>query len=140
MKSAKLSATSYLLRLELGDDIHTSVTSFAAQEGMKAATIAGLGAVHNPVLAYYDLATKQYHNRKFDGLYEVVAFTGNLARLDDEPFMHAHVVISDRDMQTFGGHLVSGSTGATLELAVQTVEIALRRQLDDHTGLKLLNW
>ena len=40
---------------------------------------------------------------------------GNVALKDGEPFIHAHVVLSDHKMQTLGGHLFETTVGVAGE-------------------------
>ena len=138
MKSLRLSPTTYLLRLETGEDIPASILSYAKRSGLSAATITGLGAVKNPKVGIYNPDSKQYDPQTLDGYFEVLSFTGNLALVDDAPFLHAHVAMSDREMKAYGGHFLGGTCGATFELTVVTYAAKLRRELDEATGLKLL--
>ena len=43
---------------------------------------------------------------------ELVSFEGNITLKDNQPFLHAHVVLSDHDMNTFGGHLFETTIAA----------------------------
>jgi predicted DNA-binding protein with PD1-like motif len=61
-----------------------------------------------------------------------------MARLEGEPIAHCHVVLGDRKMQTFGGHLFEATTSVTVEIFVRIFEGEISRQFDPAFGANLL--
>jgi len=45
---------------------------------------------------------------------------GNVALKEGEPFIHAHVVLSDHNMQTLGGHLFETTVGVAGNFSLQS--------------------
>jgi uncharacterized protein len=128
---------SYVLRLELGEDIHDTIQMFCAEQHITNAAIEGIGSVDSPTLAHYSIKTKKFTDKHFEGIYEVTSLLGNVARVDGQPFTHLHLTISDETMQVHGGHLVKGECSATLELIVKSFPSEHAKLQDDAIGLKV---
>ena len=118
MKAAQLDANNYVLRLELGDDIHEQVQLFCTQNNINNAAVQGIGSVESPTLAHYSIKTKQFTDKQLEGILEVTSLLGNVALVDSKPFAHIHVTVSGPDMVAHAGHLVKGTCSATLELII----------------------
>ncbi len=137
MRVANLDHTTYLLRLERGENIHATIQDFCQERGIANARISGIGSVENPKLAHYSIEKRQFHERQFEGIYEITSLMGNVALLDDKPLAHLHVTVSDHHMRTGGGHLVSGLCSATMELVLTSYPSRLTKAHDDEIGLNV---
>ena len=129
----------YLIRLSRGDRLFDSIISFGESEKIDSAFFSGIGAVEDVVLGYYDLKKKEYMKKEFDGIWELVSLTGNFAKADDGPIIHAHGVLSDPRSKTIGGHIFGFTTAATVEIYLVPLKAGLERVFDQETGLKLLD-
>lgn len=129
----------YIIRLIRGEKIIETLTQFCKKENIHAGVFHGIGAVENPELGYYHLDTKEYEFRTIEKMLEIVSLTGNVALVDDEPFLHIHTVVSDDTFTTYGGHLKEGTVGATCEVYLTNFGIDIEREFDEETGLKLLS-
>lgn len=127
----------HFLVLQKGEEFISSLTAFLTEKNITAGSIAGLGAIKDVDIAYYDLPTKTYQRKVFPDVYELLSATGNAAMLDGKHFPHVHVVIGDRDYATFGGHLFSATVAATVELFILAMPFRIERKHDEDTGLKL---
>jgi predicted DNA-binding protein with PD1-like motif len=137
MKHARLSDTTYALRLERGEDIHTTVQDFCSEHGINNASLTGIGSVENAKLAHYSVKTKQFTERHLDGIFEITSLLGNVGLLDGKPLNHVHVTLSDSLMQVYGGHLVSGECSATAEIFLHEYDTKFSKAFDDGTGLNV---
>ncbi len=143
MKYASLSQSTageistYILHLELGEDIHNTIQQFCIAHHIANATIEGIGSVQNPTLAHYSIETKQFIDRDLPGIYEITSLLGNVALVDNQPFAHLHATVSDPKMNVLGGHLVRGECSATLELIIHTFPSRHAKTHDDTIGLKV---
>lgn len=132
----KRTETGFLLVLDVGDEVIDSLKKLAVSERIGLASMTGIGAVHSAVLGYVDVDQKQYLKRQFGPeSMEVVSLVGNLTRLDGEPFAHCHVVLGDREMRTFGGHLFEATVSLTLEIFIRVFEGEVSRQFDPELGM-----
>jgi hypothetical protein len=127
----------YIVRLERGEDVFGKLTECAKQENITAAEFRAIGAVENLKLGSYDLATKEYDQRDVPGILEAAAVIGNIALVDDEPFLHIHGVFSDAALTCFGGHVFAMDAAVTLEVFITPHDTKIVRELDEHIGLKL---
>ena len=130
----------YFVRLERGEEVLPTLCEFVAKRKIGGGFIAGLGAVENITLGYFDPHEGKYTEVNFPGEYELANLTGNIAYIDGKPFVHAHATISDREMNTKGGHWFSGKVAATVECYIALVGKKFTRSLDSHLGLKLLDF
>lgn len=62
---------------------------------------------------------------------------GNIALVDNKPFLHIHTSISDENNQTFSGHLEYATVAVTLELRITTYQESTSRLFEEAVGLRL---
>ncbi len=137
MKIIQDSTRHSVLRFMRGEEFLEEFQKFLAERGIAGGFFAGLGAMENPTVSYYDIETKSYISKSFPGVHEVTSCSGNIARTDGDIFIHCHCSFADVSYKMFGGHLMGGVVGATLEVYLsQTGD--LRRERDDAIGLSLL--
>ncbi len=70
---------------------------------------------------------------------EVVSLTGNISVMDNNPYVHAHAVLSDENMQTYAGHLKFGIVSPTLEITLIAFNANVTRIFSEKAGLNLLD-
>lgn len=128
----------FLVRLLRGEEIHESLTVFAAEHGISGATVEGIGAIRNVELGFFDPGKRAYDRREIDESTELLSLTGNLCLLEGKPFLHAHVVLMKSDFSVCGGHLFRGEISATGEFAIRQTDLSLIRNMDETIGLALL--
>ncbi len=135
----KRTETGFLAVLDAGDELIYSLKRIAVSERIGMASIQGIGAVREAVLGYLDLDQRQYLTRQFGSAsMELVSLLGNMARLEGEPIVHCHVVLGDREMRTFGGHLFEATASVTVEIFVRVFEGEVSRQFAPNFGANLL--
>jgi predicted DNA-binding protein with PD1-like motif len=136
MKSRR-EASRIFIRLETGDDVHSSLVAAAAEHGAASGWFNGIGAARDVLLSYYDLERKDYDRTAVEGEVEIASASGPLSVLDGKPHVHLHAVVSDRNCVTRGGHLFRAVTAATLEFVLFVSEETIERTFDEATGLNL---
>jgi predicted DNA-binding protein with PD1-like motif len=132
-------ARSYVVVLDLGDDVLERLGAFLREERITAATFYGIGGFARVTLAYYDMEAKKYLPIEVDEQVEVVSLIGNVAAYRGEPRVHAHCAVGHRDGRTTGGHLLAGIVRPTLELVVEEIAADLRRSDRPEIGIPLLD-
>ena len=125
------------IRLERGDEVHSSLVAVAEHEGASGGWFSGIGAASEVELGYYQLDRKDYVRLPIPGNVEVASATGSLGLVEGKPFVHLHAVVSDPRGNTHGGHLFRAVTGATLEFVLLVAEGPIERTKDDEIGLNL---
>ena len=129
----------HVLVLRTGDDALEALTMFAQSNRIEGASFSAIGAFREATIAYWNWDTKEYEHIEVAEQVEVLALTGNIARSDDEPRIHAHAVLGRRDGATIGGHLLRAIVRPTLEVFMIDYGRRLTRHKDDATGLWLLD-
>lgn len=128
----------YVVRMDRGEEIISSLTSFCQKEQIKLGTVEALGASDHVVIGLYDVAARQYHKHSFDGPMEITSLLGNISTKEGETYLHLHINLCREDMSVIGGHLNECRVSATCEMFVRKLEGAVERKLDEAvTGLNL---
>lgn len=130
---------SYIIRLEKGEEIISVLSDFADKYKVEGGFIYGIGTVNNLTLGYYNEEKKDYLKKTFAADFELASLTGNISLLKGAPWVHAHVVVSDSNFNTLGGHLFAGTIAATGEFVIVLSKDAIERSPDPKSGLNLLN-
>ena len=129
----------FVLVFDKEDDVQRRLIEFAQANAIAAASLSAIGAFSTVTLGYFDRRTKDYRKIPLAEQVEVLAFLGNIARADDQPKVHAHVVVGKADGTAYGGHFLDGRVWPTLEMVVAETPAYLRRVHDRDTGLALLD-
>ena len=125
--------------LETGDDVLPVLLRFAKAQNLTASRFSAIGAFERLSLGYFDWRTKDYVKIPVDEQVEVVSLTGDVARKDSEPQVHAHVVVARRDGTALGGHLLAATVRPTLEVMLIESPSYLARRYDAASGLALID-
>ena len=138
MKSRKM-ADETVLVFETGDEVVSTLTSFAKENHIAAGHFTAIGAFSDATLGYFDLQKKDYLRNQVDEQVEVVSLIGDIALDKGEPKVHAHVVVGKRNGAAMGGHLLEAHVRPTLELVLQDSGEQLKRKFDPESGLALID-
>lgn len=138
MKYKKVKA-GYVLKLEKGEPVNATLSDFIAAQTLSSHTIQAIGSISNPILAYYNLETKNFIEKEFIGNFELLTCTGSIAFEGNIPLIHIHTVISREDFSTIGGHVKEMTAHATVELFLFDLEDKLEKSYNNEIGLKLFN-
>ncbi len=137
MKYCK-SGSFYVIRIDRGEEVISSLTEFCKKETILSGHITGLGATDKVIIGLYSVATGEYRKTELNGEMEITSLIGNISVKDDEPYLHIHINVCDPDMKIFGGHLNECRISATCELIVTPGDAKIGRRLDAaQTGLNL---
>lgn len=128
-----------LVRIVRGEEIMATLISYCKEKNISGGWIQGLGAVDKAEISYYEIETQKYMKRTFGEAFEITNLTGNIAVLDSNPVIHAHIGLAKKDYTTIGGHLHSARVSGTGEILITVFEKTLTRSKDDETGLTLLD-
>ena len=110
----------------------SSLQQCAKAANLPAAVVSGgVGALHNPTVAYYSLKQHKYIDKQLDkGDVELLSASGNITWLKQAPFAHIHVTLGDTDYQVWGGHLIKGTVAVVGELMVTPLHTKGVRKMD----------
>ncbi len=134
MKYHPFAGGRYVLRLDPGEEVVASLAAFALKAKVAGAWISGLGSLDHAVLGFLDPKEGVYLKRTFDERMEIGTLNGNIGMSGAEPFVHAHAVLSPRELLAYTGHLHEGRVGVVVEILVTVLEGGMRRIVDAETG------
>jgi len=124
----------YVLRLDPGEEVVSSITAFAVEAQVTAGWVTAIGSLDHAVLGFLDPKEKEYIKRTFDERLEVGQLTGNIGVEGHEPFCHLHVVVAPREFLAYSGHLHEAKVGVVVEVLVIALEGELSRVVDPESG------
>ena len=125
----------YFIYIEKNEMVMDTITKFCISENIKNARISGIGAVKNTEIGAYDILKKEYIKKKYTDTLELISFEGNVTLKDKIPFVHSHVVLSNHDMKTLGGHLFETTISAVGEFFLTKFDGNGYRSLNKDVGL-----
>jgi uncharacterized protein len=132
-------AKNYAIILAKGDEVMSGLTDFARQNKVSSASFTAIGAFSHATVAWFDDARKEFRLIPIKQQVELVSMIGDIALVNDQPAVHTHVALASSDGTVRGGHVINAFVFPTLELFMTVYPTALHKQLDDTTGLKLID-
>jgi uncharacterized protein len=130
----------FVLVLDQGEEAFASVTSFANENAIRAASVAAIGAFERAKVGWFDLAAKRYSAISVDEQCEVLSLLGDIAQGDDgKASLHVHAVLGLRDGSVRGGHFLAGTVQPTLEVTIVETAPKLRRKKRADLGIALID-
>ncbi len=128
----------FVLIFDKGDEAIQGLHHFAEEQGITAAHFTAIGAFTDVTLGYFERGKKDYRKIPLSEQVEVLSLIGNIALKQGQPQVHAHVVVGKSDGTAHGGHLLEAHVWPTLEVVITESPTHLRRQIDEETGLALI--
>lgn len=128
-----------ILRLDRGEEIVSTLKDFCEEQEIRFATVQGIGAVDNAVIGIFAAKTKEYHTTTPSGDHEITSLTGSITTMDNKPYLHLHITLSDATYLAFGGHLTSAVVSGTCEIFIHTFPDRLDRTYDAGVGLNVFD-
>jgi predicted DNA-binding protein with PD1-like motif len=143
MKSSELYSDhglrTFVLVMDKGDEASGAITDFARRAGVTAASFTAIGACSAAAIGYFDPEINDYRSNHFTEQLEILSCIGDIATKDDQPAVHAHVVLGRSDSSTVGGHLQRIEVFPTMEVVLTETPAHLRKRIDPTTGLALIS-
>lgn len=81
----------YVLRIDKGEEVLTSLTNFCKKENIKVGQITGLGATDKITIGLFNPNEKAYKKSEFTGPMEITSLIGNISSKDNEVYLHCHI-------------------------------------------------
>ena len=130
----------YVLRLEKGEEIISSLTKFCELEKIELASVSGIGASDNVIMGLYNVQEKKYYQKEFKEALEITSLVGNISQMNNEIYLHLHINLCDEKMNCIGGHLNKCFISATCEIFIHKINGHVDRRYDEITGLNLFEF
>lgn len=130
----------YVVRLNKSEEVVEELKKLCQKEDIKLAEITGLGASNLVEIGVFNVNTKEYNTKVFEGMFEITSLVGNISRKDGEVYLHMHINFGDADGNVRGGHLVRANISATGEIIINKIDGEVGRKLSDEIGLNLFKF
>jgi predicted DNA-binding protein with PD1-like motif len=127
-----------VLVFDTGDEVVATLTMFAREHRLTAASFTAIGAFSDALIGWFDWESKDYREIPINEQVEVLVLAGDIALDRGEPTVHAHAVLGKRDGSAHGGHLLEAHVRPTLELVLTESPVHLRKRHDPSSGLALI--
>lgn len=129
-----------LVILDSGEEAFATLTRFANEAGITAASLTAIGAFEKATIGWFDFDKKTYKKIEVEQQCEVLSAIGDVAVGDDgKASLHVHVVLGLSDGTTRGGHLLAGTVRPTLEVVLTDTPVQLRRKKKPGLGIALID-
>lgn len=133
-------------RFNAGKDLLASIKEVVKEHQVRAGLLTVIGAVDRAHYGFYQPHQKVYTTLKWtpspesSPALEIVSCIGNIAILDDEAVVHAHITFTGEKGEIMGGHLLEGCrVNPTAELTLLKADGVLRRKRHEDLNLALLS-
>lgn len=130
----------YVVRLNKGEEVIESLTKLCKNENIELAEITGLGASNLVEIGVFNVNTKEYNTKVFEGMFEITSLIGNATRKKEDVYLHIHINFGNEEGIVKGGHLVRSIISATSEIIVRKIDGQVGRKLSSEIGLNLLEF
>ena len=129
----------YAIVLAKGDEVMSGLTEFARQNKITSASFTAIGAFSHATVAWFDDSRKEFKLNPINQQVELVSMIGNITLVNAQPAVHTHVAVASSDGTVRGGHVINAFVFPTLEVFMTVYPTALHKELDDSTGLELID-
>ena len=129
----------YIIYLGQGESIMAILTQFCIDHQIINGQISGIGAIKEIELGSYDLKNQKYITHKRDETWELTSYQANIQLKDEEPFIHAHINISDHDLTVKGGHLFEAKVAVVGEFILRNINSSGKRVFNPEIGLPCMS-
>lgn len=133
------SGNTVVLRLDRGDEIMESLKRLADECGIAGGSFYAIGALGEGEIGVFDPEKKEYSLARLKGDHEIDSLIGNISRMDGKSYVHAHIVVTDKDLKTTGGHLIKGTISLTCEIFVNVLDEPVERRYDPNVGINVFD-
>lgn len=127
----------YLMVLLQGDNILKEIEAFAKAENIPSANFTGMGFV-NMTFGFFDFKKRKFDPKEFKDM-ELASMNGTIAWQKGKVSVHAHGIVTDKNFNAFGGHILDGTVGTgSVEIMILVHDQTLERKHEDYIGANVL--
>ena len=129
----------YVIIFDTGDELAAGLKKFATEQSLAGSSFKAIDAFSSVKLGWFNWQTKKYQTAvDVNEQVELLSLIGDIALKDEEPQVHAHVVIGKSDGTAHGGHLQEAKVRPTCEVILAESPIHLQKKFDPESGIALI--
>ncbi|WP_294731425.1 PPC domain-containing DNA-binding protein [uncultured Faecalibaculum sp.] len=136
----KLAQNSLVIRLDPGEELIECLLTACQVQNIHCAQVTGIGAAKKITCGVFNPKTKEYHSRKFKGIFEITSLNGTVTTMDGGLYPHLHITFADEDYKVRGGHLNKCVISATAEIVLTILDMNIDRENSKEIGLNLFKF
>lgn len=137
--SDKNGVKEYVLIFAKGDELLSGISDFVKKEKVGSGRFTAIGALSSAKASWLDLNKKMHKVNPVNEQCELVSLIGDIGVFEGTPTVHIHFSVAIQDGTMKGGHLLEAVTNPTVELFMTTFPVALDKQFDPTTDLKIFH-
>lgn len=124
------------IRLFPGEDIYQALKEACQKHRVKTAVVlSGIGQLKKFKLGYFK-EKGDYAPEEFEKPHELLSLTGSISNQGGDYNFHLHVALGNEEKAVVGGHLIKGTVEVTNEIILLKTDLAVKRALEEDTGLQ----
>ena len=131
MTNYQKSKDTYILRLDIGQEICTEIKKFCIEHNIRGASIQGIGFANNIKLGTYNSKKQDYDIFTFKNGHEITSLVGNVTTKGDDLIIHIHGNFSNEKCEIIGGHLFEATIALTAEIFIRELD-NIKRNTETH--------
>lgn len=129
----------YVLRVQVKEDIVQAITTLVEDESIKLATVQGIGACDDVEIGLYEVSTASYEKTQLKEELELASLLGNISTKDGKPYIHLHAIFGNGKDKTYCGHLNKAIVSGTAEIFITTINGSVDRKICNDTKLNVFD-
>ena len=127
-------------KVEPDEDLIEAIIKMVKKHKIQSGFINCIGALKKFTIGYFNIDTKTYETITFEEYVELVSCMGNISFMDNEPIIHLHISIGNKEYSVMGGHLFQPAiVSITGEVYIFEINQKVSREIDPELNLALLN-
>ena len=127
-------------KVEPDEDLIESIIKMVKKHKIQSGFINCIGALKKFTIGYFNIDTKTYETITFEENVELVSCMGNISFMDNEPIIHLHISIGNKEYSVMGGHLFQPAiVSITGEVYILEIDQTMSREIDPELNLALMN-
>lgn len=131
MKNYQKSNNTYILRLDVGQEICSEIKKFCLEHNIKGASVQGIGFADNIKLGTYNSEKQDYDRFVFEKGHEITSLVGNVTTKGEDLIVHLHGNFSNEKCEIIGGHLFEAMIALTAEIFITELD-NIKRNTQTH--------
>lgn len=135
MYTYKQIGNKYVVSVNNREEIVKALTTFCEELKILSGSIAGIGAVDELTLRFFNPETKKYEDKSFREQMEITNLTGNISTMNGKAYLHIHATVGRSDYSALGGHLLAAVLNGAGEFVVEDYGTSITRTYNPALGL-----
>ena len=129
-----------VIRLDPQEELIESLLTACQEQNISCAQVSAIGAARKITCGVFDPKTKEYHSKKFKGVYEITSISGTITTMNGGLYPHLHITFADDEYKVRGGHLNKCVISATAEIILTLLDTGIDRKSSSEIGLNLFDF